>query len=100
MSIQLPDPLTEALSHPLTAVLSFLAAGMQLVFGAFDPAWSLISATASIWFPTVAVTAGTILPELGLPDLGTTILLLAASVFVAVQLDRLTKRVQTWYDNR
>ena len=90
----------ELLTHPLTA-LAFVGSAIGSVgFGLIDPAWGLISATAGVWFPAIAVSAGTILPELGYGSLGTQVLLAAAIVFVAVQLDRLADRVAKYLKER
>lgn len=87
-------------AHPLTALMILLTALAQASLGLFEPAWSLVSATAGMWFPAIAVTSSTIFPEIGLGDVGTQILLVAAAVFVAVQLDRLIDRAQEWAQNR
>ena len=92
--------LKEFIYHPLTAGALGLSAIGQLGFGAFEPLWSLVSATSGMWFPAIAVTAGTIAPEIGFADLGTNVLLAAAIVFVGVQLDRLISRAKTWYNER
>lgn len=92
--------LKEIVYHPFTALMVLLSALGQLGFGMFEPVWSLISATSGMWFPAIAVTSGTILPEVGLEGAGTAILLGAASVFVAVQVDRLLDRVKEWRSNR
>ena len=86
--------------HPLTAVAFVVSAIGQLSIGWIEPVWALISATSGYWFPAIATTATTLLPELGYGDLGTNLLIAAAIVFVAVQLDRLVDRVQTFLDNR
>lgn len=90
----------ETLKHPITALSVVLSVVGQLGFGVFDPTWALVSSTANLWFPALATTGATILPELGLPDLGTKILLGAALVYVGVQLDRLFAKVQDWQENR
>lgn len=92
--------LEEIVLHPFTALMLGLSALAQLGFGAFEPVWSLVSATSGMWFPAIAVTSGTILPEIGFEGVGTMILLGAASVFVAVQVDRLLDRVEEWRSNR
>jgi hypothetical protein len=90
----------ELLTSPLT-VLAFVVSAIGSVgFGLLDPTWGLISATAGMWFPAVAVTAGTILPEIGYGDVGTQVLVAAAVVFVAVQLDRLADRAADYYKER
>ncbi|WP_254271095.1 hypothetical protein [Haloarcula marina] len=92
--------LKQLISHPLTAGALGLSAVGQLGFGLFEPLWSLVSTTSGMWFPAVAVTAGTIAPEIGFADLGTKVLLAAAILFVGVQLDRLASRAKTWYNER
>jgi len=90
----------EILAHPLTAIAVLVSTVGQLGFGVFEPAWSLISATSGLWFPAIATTGATILPEIGYEQLGTSLLLAAAVVFVGVQLDRMVDRVQEWNNNR
>lgn len=90
----------ELLAHPVTALAAVVSVVGQLGFGWFEPVWSLISATSGMWFPAIAVTAGTIFPEVGLKSLGTPVLLAAALLFVAVQLDRLFERIAEWWRNR
>jgi hypothetical protein len=90
----------ELLTHPLTLLATVGSLLGSIGFGLIDPAWGLVSATSGMWFPAVAVTAGTILPEIGYGDLGTQVLVAAAIVFVAVQLDRLYDRGVEWYRNR
>ncbi|GGN92264.1 hypothetical protein [Haloarcula pellucida] len=86
--------------HPLTAVAFLVSAVGQLSIGWIEPAWALVSTTSTYWFPAVATTATTLLPEIGYGALGSRILIAAAIVFVGVQLDRLIQRVQTFFDNR
>lgn len=90
----------EILKHPVTALMVVLTALAQAGVGLFEPLWSLISATSGMWFPAIAVTAGTIFPEIGLGGIGTQALLVAAAVFVAVQLDKLLDRAHEWAQNR
>jgi hypothetical protein len=90
----------ELLTHPLTAGAVVLSAIGQLGFGLVEPAWGLVSATAGTWFPAIAVTAGTIFPQIGLGDLGTQVLVAAAIVFVAVQLDRLLDKASDYLSDR
>lgn len=90
----------ELLTHPLTLLATVGSLLGSIGFGLIDPVWSLVSTTSGMWFPAVAVTAGTILPEVGFGNLGTQVLLGAAIVFVAVQLDRLYDRAIEWYQNR
>lgn len=92
----------ELLTSPLTALAFVVSAVGSVGFGLFDPVWGLISATSGMWFPAIAVTAGTIFPEIGLESLGTQVLVAAAVVFVAVQLDRFYDRAagyirEKWY---
>lgn len=92
--------LRETVTHPVTAIAFVVSALGSVGLGAFEPVWGLVSATAGMWFPAIAVTAGTILPEIGLGDAGTTILVTAAIVFVIVQLDKLADRAGEYFDNR
>jgi len=94
------DRTKELLAHPLTALAVLLSAVGSAGVGLFEPAWGLLSTTAGMWFPAIAVSAGTLLPELGLGDIGNQILLAAAIVFVAVQLDKLYGRVADYLENR
>jgi hypothetical protein len=90
----------ELLKHPVTALSVVVGAVGQLGFAWFDPVWSLLSATAGTWFPIASVVSATILPEIGYSGLATPILLGSAILFVAVQLDRLEKKVRKWLENR
>jgi hypothetical protein len=92
--------LKEALTHPISALAAFIGFVGQLGFGWFEPAWGLISATAGTWFPLIAVSTGTILPEIGFEDIATPLLLGAAIVFVAVQVDRLLAKAYGYLKNR
>ncbi|QLH83222.1 hypothetical protein [Halosimplex pelagicum] len=90
----------ERLKHPVTGLAVVVSAIGQLGFGAFEPAWALVSSTATYWFPALATSGATILPELGFPNLGTQVLLGAALVYVGVQLDRLVDKIQDWQEDR
>ena len=92
--------LKELLTNPLTALAVIGSAIGSVGFGLFDPAWGLISATSGMWFPAIAVSAGTILPEIGYGDVGTQVLIAAAIVFVAVQLDKLADRAYKYLKDR
>ncbi|NLV10673.1 hypothetical protein GOC74_12130 [Halomicrobium mukohataei] len=86
--------------HPLTGLAVGIGTLGQFGFAWFEPIWGLIVATSSYWFPAVATSSSTLLPELGYGDLGTRLLIAAASVFVAVQIDRLYERAQEYLENR
>ena len=88
------------LLHPLTTVAVVVSAVGQLSIGWVEPVWALISATSGYWFPAIATSSTTLLPEIGYGSEGTTVLVAAAIVFVGVQLDRLIDRVQQFFDNR
>lgn len=90
----------ELIRHPVTALAVVVSTIGQFGFGWFEPLWGLIASTAGIWFPAIAVSASEIFPQIGLGDIGPTVLLAAAIVFVAVQLDRLADRVAAYLDNR
>jgi len=94
------DKIRELLAHPLTALAVLASALGSVGFGLFDPAWGLVSATASMWFPAISVSAGVLAPEFGYGDVGTQVLLAAAIVFVAVQLDKLYDRAAEYLRNR
>jgi hypothetical protein len=86
--------------HPFTGVAVVLSTVGQLGFGWFEPIWGLVSATSGYWFPGIAAIAGTALPEFGLGHLGRPLLVGAAILFAAVQLDRLVERARTYIENR
>jgi len=90
----------DLLAHPWTAVAVVVSAIGQVGFGAFEPAWSLISSTSGYWFPALATTSSTILPEVGYGELGSKLLVAGAILFVGVQVDRLIAKLQTWKENR
>lgn len=92
--------LKELLTSPLTALALLLSALGSIGFGLIEPAWGLVSATAGMWFPAIAVSAGTILPEIGYGDVGTQVLVAAAIVFVVVQLDKFADRAIEYLRNR
>lgn len=94
------DKIAEILTHPLTAVVTAIGAIGQLGFAWFDPVWGLLATTSGMWFPAIAVSAGTILPELGLSDLGTQVLFAAAILFVTIQLDKGWDRAKKYLRNR
>lgn len=90
----------ELLTHPLTLLATVASLLGSIGFAILDPTWGLIATTSGMWFPAVSVTAGVLLPELGFGDLGTQLLVAAAIVFVAVQLDRLYDRAVEYLRNR
>ncbi|ELZ23495.1 hypothetical protein C475_14518 [Halosimplex carlsbadense 2-9-1] len=90
----------EKLKHPLTGLAVAVSTLGQLSFGWFEPVWALASSTATYWFPAVATSGATILPELGFPNLGTNVLLAGALLYVGVQLDKLVDKIQDWKENR
>jgi hypothetical protein len=90
----------EAVLHPFTQLGAFLSVLGGLGLGWFDPIWTLISATSGYWFPAIAVSAGEIMPRLGYGEMAGPALLGAAIVFVAVQLERIGKRLKKWRNNR
>lgn len=89
----IPDKLRDVILHPLTAgtvVLSALASTL----GPLAPLWDFLGATAGTWFPIVAVSAGTILPNIGYGKLGTLLLVSAGVLYVAIYTDRFIDRIQ------
>ncbi|MBX0323877.1 hypothetical protein EGH21_12635 [Halomicroarcula sp. F13] len=86
--------------HPLTGGAVILSALGSLGLGLFDPLWGLLSATSGYWFPAVATTAATILPELGYAELGTKLLVAAAVLYVVILADKGLDRAQKWFNNR
>lgn len=89
--------LTDILMHPLTAIAT-VGSALLAVVPAGAPVWEFIGATAGTWFPLLAVSAGTILPNVGYADLGTTLLVGAGIVYVAVYADRFIERTQEYLD--
>lgn len=88
------------LKSPYTALAVIVSAIGQVGFAWFDPAWGLLQATSGLWFPIIATTASTILPEIGYDQLGTQLLVAGALLFVGVQLDKLVDRARNWRENR
>lgn len=86
------DRIEAVLFHPVVA-LSAVASLVLSTVGQLAPLWDFVGATASLWFPAIAVSAGTILPNVGFPDLGTNVLLAAGIVYVAVYVDRFADRL-------
>jgi len=82
---------------PYTAVAFVVSAIGQVGFAWFDPLWGLLQTTSGLWFPILATTASTILPELGFDQLGTQLLVAGALLFVGVQLDKLVDRVRDYF---
>jgi len=78
--------LKEIITHPVTAGSFGVTAILQL--SGLLPIWDFVASTSSYWFPALATTGATILPELGYQEIGTTLLLASAVVFVLVQLDK------------
>jgi hypothetical protein len=90
----------EKLKHPLTGLAVAVSTLGTLSFGWFEPVWALISSTATYWFPALATSGATILPQFGYPDLGTNLLLAGALLYVGVQLDKLVDKIQDWQEDR
>lgn len=86
------------LYHPLTAVAVVGSTLLAIVPG-FAPLWDFLGMTSGTWFPLVAVTAGTVLPNIGFADLGTQILLAGGLVYVAIYADRLVGRTLDYLKN-
>lgn len=87
------ERLRELVAHPLTGLAVIGSAVLSLV-PSLGPIWEFIGATSGTWFPLVAVSAGTIFPEIGLQSLGSKVLLAAALVYVGVYADRFADRLQ------
>lgn len=92
--------LKEVLTHPISGLAALVGLVGQFGFAWFDPVWGLLSATAGTWFPLVAVSTSTILPEIGFGGYGTPILLGAAILFVAIQADRLVEKTFQYFNDR
>jgi hypothetical protein len=95
----LKETLLHYASHPATAAGVVGSAVLQYV-GLFDPLWTLVATTSSLWFPAVSVFSATILPEFGYGDLGTKLLIAFAVLYVTVQLDRLADRTREYLRER
>jgi len=80
----------EIIKHPATAASVVVTATLQ--FSGIVPIWDFVASTSGYWFPALATTGATILPELGYESIGTTVLLASALVFVAVQVDKFADR--------
>jgi hypothetical protein len=85
----------ETLQHPVAALLTVGAAVVTVVPG-LDVLWSLVGATAGSWFPLASVFGGIVLPQLGFAALGTSLLFVAATVYVAVYSNRFLDSVYNW----
>lgn len=90
------ETLAELVTHPITGLAVVASAALSLL-APLAPLWDFVGATAGTWFPIVAVSASTILPELGFGNIGSKLLLGAAIVYVAVFADRLYDRIQERY---
>jgi hypothetical protein len=89
------EKLKKAVTSPLTA-LSVVGSFALAVVPAAEPLWTFLSATAGTWFPIASVSGGVILPEVGYPEIGSTLLLMAAAAYVTVYLDKFVDKVQEW----
>lgn len=88
----------DILLHPLSAI-SVVGSLLLSTVGVFSPVWEFLGATSGTWFTMLAVTAGTILPNVGYPNLGTQLLLAASIVYVTIYADRFLDRLDQ-YRNR
>jgi len=80
----------EIIKHPATAASVVVTALLQ--FSGVVPIWDFVASTSGYWFPALATTGATILPNIGYESLGTSLLLGSALVFVAVQIDKFADR--------
>lgn len=90
--------LKEIITHPLTYGSFGVTAILQLM--GIVPIWDFVASTSSYWFPALATTGATILPELGYQEVGTTVLLTSAIVFVLVQLDKFADKTIKYLKER
>jgi hypothetical protein len=90
------EQLKELITHPITGFAVIASAALSLL-APLAPVWDFVGATAGTWFPIVAVSASTILPELGFGSIGSKILLAGAIVYVTVFADRLYDRIEERY---
>lgn len=93
------ESLKEALTSPLTALAVFLSTAAATI-PSLGPVWDLVGATSSLWYPLIAVSGSTLLPQFGFRDLGTTVLVAGSLVFAVYHADRLVDRVAKWYENQ
>ena len=89
----------DLIKSPYTALAFVVSAIGQVGFAWFDPIWGLLQATSGLLFPIVATVSSTILPEIGYDQLGTKLLIAGAVLFVGVQLDKLTDRVEDYFED-
>lgn len=88
----------ELVYHPLTA-LAVVGSTLLAIVPGLAPLWEFLGATSGTWFPLATATGGIVLPNLGLPDLGTQLLLAGGLVYVAVYADRLIDRTRDYLRN-
>lgn len=89
------DTLKKVVTSP-AAALSVVGSFALAVIPAAEPIWTFLSATAGTWFPIASVGGGVLLPEFGYPEIGSTLLLMAATAYVTVYLDKFLDKVQEW----
>ena len=93
------EKLKNILIHPLTGLSVVVSALGSIGFIPFD-IWGLIVNTSGLWFPAIATTASTILPNIGYPTIGTQVLVASAIVYVAVQLYRFSGKAMSYIKDR
>ncbi len=89
------DKLKKFVTSP-AAALSVVGSFALGVIPAAEPIWTFLSATAGTWFPIASVSGGVLLPEIGFPAAGSTLLFMAATAYVTVYLDKFVDKVQEW----
>lgn len=89
------DKLKQIVTSPFAA-LSVFGSLLLAVVPAAEPLWSFLAATAGTWFPIASVSGGILLPELGYPQIGSTLLFMAATAYVTVYLDKFADKVKEW----
>lgn len=89
------DTIKKVVTSPAVA-LSVVGSFALAVVPAAEPIWSFLSMTAGTWFPIASVSGGVLLPEIGYPELGSTLLFMAATAYVTVYLDKFVDKVEKW----
>ncbi len=89
------EKLKRIVTSPIAA-LSVVGSFLLATVPAAEPVWSFLAATSATWFPIFSVSGGVLLPELGYPEIGSTLLFMAATAYVTIYLDKFAEKVQQW----
>lgn len=87
--------LKDIILHPLTAAAT-IGSALLAILPAGAPLWEFLGSTANVWFTPLAVFASTILPNIGYPQLGTTLLVSGAVVYVLIGTERFIDRTMEY----